>query len=99
VFGDVDWTHRGQYMQRRHGVPPAVANEALGDPDAQVFDPDPKSISGESVRVIGFAPTTRTVLTVIVVGKRDDAGWWGVNGWPANAAERRIYRERSRRDE
>lgn len=82
-------------MYERHGVTPEVANEALTDVDAQVFDPDPKSTSGQSVRVIGFAASSGEVYTVIVVAKSDGDGWWGVNGWPSNGTDRRIYRDRS----
>lgn len=33
VFERVDWSHRGAYMQRKHGISPAIANEALEDPN------------------------------------------------------------------
>lgn len=69
-----------------------IATEALLDTDARVYDPDPKSTSGISVRVIGYSRTARTVITVIVV-PNEDGGWWGANAWPSNGTERRLYAE------
>ncbi|MDQ3708130.1 MAG: hypothetical protein M3387_02275 [Actinomycetota bacterium] len=40
-------------MLKRHNVTVTAANEALADLDALLFDPDPKSNSGISARVIG----------------------------------------------
>jgi hypothetical protein len=48
-------------------ISPAEANDALWDPARQVIDPTPASISGRSVRIIGWSEIARTVLTVIVV--------------------------------
>lgn len=41
-------------MWDRHKVTVSEANEALDDVDAVWFDPDPKSKSGQSIRVIGY---------------------------------------------
>ncbi|NYH87656.1 hypothetical protein [Actinopolymorpha rutila] len=41
MFEDVDWSNRGRYMRERHGIDPALANEALADPNRLVLDPDP----------------------------------------------------------
>jgi hypothetical protein len=40
---------------------------ALDDPERPVIDPDPRSVTGESVRVIGYSDASQEVLTVVVV--------------------------------
>jgi len=81
-------------MWARHHVSVEQANEALTDDERIIADPDPKSRSGMSVRVIGYSPTAAAVPVVIVVRRADRPGaWWGANGWRANATDRRTYRE------
>lgn len=58
---------------------------------AWVIDPDPASVSGRTVRVIGWSPSLRQVVTVIVLP--DGEVTWGVNAWPANSTDQRRYRE------
>ena len=82
-------------MRDRHQVSIAEANQALADVDGLWFDPDPKSTSGRSARVIGYSRTAAAVLVVILV-PRDGGGWWGANGWRASSSDRRIYREGNR---
>lgn len=89
VFERVDWSHRGAYMQRKHGISPAIANEALDDPNRVVIEPDYNSKSGRSVRIIGFSVAADDVITVIVL--EDDGIEYGVNGWTANAKDRGLY--------
>lgn len=98
-MGRVDWQHRGEYIQsrsqRRPGdtdIDPVWADEAVDDTDAAWFDPDPKSKSGRSARVIGYSPTAGMVITVILVPKGEEE-WWGANAWKANDTDERIYRE------
>jgi hypothetical protein len=68
------------------------AGEALADPLAMVADPDPKSVSGVSARVIGYSTMAGAVLVVILVRREDRPGaWWGANGWRANSADQRTY--------
>ncbi len=43
---DVDWQHGEDHMRTRHQITGPAAKEALADPDALLFDPDPKSTSG-----------------------------------------------------
>lgn len=81
-------------MWDRHQVSVEQADQALADVDGLWFDPDPKSTSGRSARVIGYSRSAAAVLVVILV-HRDGGGWWGATGWRANAADRRIYREGS----
>ena len=86
VFERVDWSQRGAYMQRKHGIAPAIADEALEDPNRVVIDPDYNS---ESVRILGFSVTADDVITVIVL--EHDGTEYGVNGWTANEKDRRLY--------
>jgi len=93
VFERVDWSQRGAYMKRKHGVTTAIADEALEDPNRVVIDPDYNSESGKSVRIIGFSVTADDVITVIVL---ESAGTeYGVNGWAANQRDRRYYADQS----
>lgn len=86
-------------MWSQHQVSIAQATEALADGDSVVIDPDTKSQSGRSARVIGYSPSAAAVLTVILVRRRDRPGaWWGANGWRSNDNDRRIYRERNEQD-
>jgi hypothetical protein len=87
---EVDWTHGAEHMQASHKVTPEEADEAVADIDAVWFDPDPHSESGRSVRVIGYSHSRQAVLTVILV-HRDEAGYWGANGWESNSSDRRRY--------
>lgn len=89
VFERVDWTHAAAHMEDNHGITPEVADDALGDPDRVVIDPDYDSTSGRSVRIIGFSVLAEELITVIVV--EDDGVEYGVNGWISNAKDRRIY--------
>jgi len=87
-------------MRARHQVAAQQANEAIVDADALLFNPEPKSTSGVSARVIGYSPTAAAVLVVILVRREDKPGsWWGANGWRANGTDRRIYAEGSKRHE
>ena len=89
VFERVDWSQRGAYMRGKHGITPAIADEALEDPNRVVIDPDYNSESGKSVRIIGFSVTADDVITVIVL--ENDGIEYGVNGWTANEKDRRVY--------
>ncbi|MBP2368417.1 hypothetical protein [Pseudonocardia parietis] len=88
---EVDWSHRGEYMQQRHGITPAAAGEALSDPDRVVLTPDPSSKSGRGTRTVGYSPTAASLVTVILV--EDDGAIYGVNGWRSNSTDHRRYRE------
>ena len=89
VFEKVDWSKRLGYMQRKHGITAEVAEDALGDANRVVIDPDYNSTSGESIRIIGYSVLANDVITVIVL---EHAGTeYGVNGWSANVKDRRIY--------
>jgi len=91
---DPDWTYRGDYMVAKHGVAPSEANEALADPQQVIFDPDPSSISGQGIRVVGQTRTGR-LLSVLVLNM--SGVLYGVNGWDANARDARIYNHHNRK--
>ena len=80
-------------MWERHKVTVSEANEALDDVDAVWLDPDPKSETGWSIRVIGYCASRRELLTVILVREPGADKLWGANGWPSNSTDRAIYRE------
>ncbi|MGB3954950.1 MAG: hypothetical protein WBL05_06685 [Brooklawnia sp.] len=86
----IDWRHRGDYLAK-HGLTPDVADEAFADPNRLVIDPDPASLSGRSIRVIGWSSSIRMLVTVIVLP--DEGVVWGVNAWPSNSTDQRRYRE------
>lgn len=91
----VDWRHGAKHMWTNHRVTVEEANEAMADVDALWLDPDPKSTSGSSIRVIGYCPSRREVLTVILVRDSGVDWLWGANGWPANSTDRAKYRQGS----
>lgn len=94
----VDWSHGEPHMWTEHGITTEQASGALADPDALVFDPDPTSRSGKSIRILGYSPTAQVVLTIILVRREDEPGrWWGANGWRANTTDRRTYDEGTER--
>lgn len=76
-------------MQRKHGTTPEVADDALGDASRVLIDPDYNSTSGESIRIIGYSTLADDIITVIVL--EHEGTEHGVNGWSANAKDRRIY--------
>jgi uncharacterized DUF497 family protein len=80
-------------MLQRHGVSVSQAMEAIADPDAVLFSPDPKSRSGSSARLLGYSASCGQVLVIILVTREDrpDA-WWGANGWVATTTDRSRYR-------
>ena len=92
----IEWTETAvEHMWDRHQINSHEASEAFYDIDALIYDPDPMSKSGRSVRVVGYSRARRQVLCVIVLrGEGDD--WVGVNAWPANSTYRRNYEEGTR---
>jgi uncharacterized DUF497 family protein len=90
---DSDWSYRGAYMKKKHGVTPSDASEPLRDPWRVVLEPDPSSRSGRGIRVIGETAAGR-LLSVIVM--RASGVAYGVNGWDANQRDISIYLEVNR---
>ena len=87
---EIDWRYRGSYIAK-HGLTPDVADEAFADPNRLVIDPDPASVSGRTMRIIGWSSSIRVLVTVIVL--HDEGIVWGVNAWPSNSTDQRRYRE------
>lgn len=88
----VDWSERAEYIWVKHQTTSVQADEALVDPDRVVVDPEPASLSGGSVRTIGYSPSRGGLVTVITV---EESGIvCGINAWESNPADRRRYRER-----
>jgi len=82
-------------MWAGHQVSVEQANEALADDERILVDPDPKSRSGQSARLIGYSPSAAAVLVVILVHREDRPGaWWGANGWRPNSTDRRTYQQK-----
>ena len=94
--GGVDWTERGEYIAK-HGLTSDIADEAWLDPNRLTIDPDPASISGRTIRVIGWSPTSAKLVTVIVLPDGDTI--WGVNAWPSNSTDRRRDRQEPNDDD
>ncbi|MDS1116022.1 transposase [Gordonia westfalica] len=92
MVGEVNWIHGENHMRDRHGVTVTEADEALSDPDAVLLRPDPASTSGASDRVIGWSPTARALLTVVLV-RHIDGVTYGANGWKSNPTDHRRYQE------
>lgn len=81
-------------MRDKHQIESHWADEAINDEMAIWFDPDPKSESGRSVRIIGWSPTAQMILVVLLLhGDDDHPDYWGLNAWRADGKERRIYEE------
>src|SRR6185437_17049947 len=87
-YGSVDWSYRREHVEDK-GFTTDEADEALDDPEKLVINPDPRSVSGESVRVIGYSDAAEQVLTVVVVVHDGQA--YGATVWRANSRELRLY--------
>lgn len=74
-----------------------MADEALGDANRVVINPDYNSTTGRSVRVIGYSMLAADIVTVIVLASEGIE--YGVNGWLANERDRRIYNQASDEEE
>ena len=59
--------------------------------------PDPASLSGHSVRVIGYSSSAQQLLTVILgdaeadPSEKPEGDWWGSNAWVASEKDRHLY--------
>ena len=91
VFGELDWSHRGEYMEARHGITVALANDAVSDANRVLVNPGYNSESGRTVRIVGYSQVAGAIITVIAMA--DGGIDYGVNGWISNEKDQRIYRE------
>lgn len=87
---DVDWRYRADHIAK-HGVTPELTAEALDDPNRMVLDPDPASLSGRTLRIVGWRRSQHRLITVIVSPDGDVT--WGVNAWPSNSTDQHRYRK------
>ncbi|WP_375487144.1 transposase [uncultured Mycobacterium sp.] len=90
----VIWTNRRDHLARL-GVTVEQAEESLNDADRVVFNPDPASQSGKSVRTIGYSRQARAVLCVVTVtvsGVKYGVTY-GATAFKANPKYQLIYKE------
>ncbi|MCA1676219.1 MAG: hypothetical protein LC799_29945, partial [Actinobacteria bacterium] len=73
-------------------IDPAAAIEAALDPHGLVAR-DPKSRTGEAIRIIGYSPTAdRVLLVVLLPHEHPPQGRWHlVTAWPASRHWREAY--------
>jgi hypothetical protein len=97
-----DWSHRGEYIRtrtKRRGneaetdIEPEWATEAFSDECAVVFDPDPASNSGSSVRTIGWSDRAGFLISVITVRDPKTGHLWGANAFKSNDTDQRKYEQ------
>jgi len=73
-------------------IDPAWTVEVVHDPDRLVDEPDPRSAHINSVRIVGYSPTARMVITVVAL--RDPyGGLHGASAWQSTGAALRQYLE------
>lgn len=89
LYRKADWSYRREHVAEK-GLTVEQADEALEDPERLVIDPDPRSVTGDSLRIIGYLHTAQQVLTVVVVIR--DGRVYGATTWRANRHELRLYR-------
>ncbi|MGH3545398.1 MAG: hypothetical protein ACRDPW_05685 [Mycobacteriales bacterium] len=75
-----------------HDIEPVAAIEAALDPRGLITR-DPRSRTGEAIRAIGYSPSTRQILVVVLLPHdHPPTGRWHVaTAWPASRRERRMY--------
>jgi hypothetical protein len=73
-------------------VEPEHAIEAVFDPRRLVAR-DPKSRTGEAIRVVGYSAGMDRVLVVVLVPDGHPPGglWHVATAWPADSRMRRVY--------
>jgi hypothetical protein len=73
-------------------IEPEAAIEAALDPRGLVAR-DPKSRTGEAIRVVGYSATAERVLTVVLLPHEHPPGglWHVVTAWPADRRLRDAY--------
>jgi hypothetical protein len=83
---------RGEIWTAAIDIPPNAAIEAALDPRALIAR-DPKSRTGEAIRVVGFSPLGGRVLVVVLLPhEHPPSGWWHVvTAWPADRRLREAY--------
>ena len=71
---------------------PEAAVEAALDPDALIAR-DPRSRTGEAIRVVGYSPLARRVLVIVLLPHEHPPGgrWHVATAWPASRSLRDTY--------
>jgi hypothetical protein len=92
-----------QRSQRYPGaldIDPGAAIEAASDPLGLIAR-DPRSATGEAIRVIGYASTAARVLVVVLIpAEHPPTGVWHVaTAWPANHSQREAHTASDNKDE
>lgn len=73
-------------------IDPDWTVEVVNDPDRLVDEPDPRSAHANSIRIVGYSPTARMVITVVAL--RDARGVLrGTSAWKTRGAPLRQYLE------
>ena len=73
-------------------IDPAWTIDVVNDPERLVDEPDPRSIHANSVRIVGYSPAARMVITIVAL--RDANGvLHGASAWKTTGAALRQYLE------
>lgn len=94
---DLTWTAeaarhirtRSERYSNAQNIEPAWTFEAANDPDRVWIEPDPKSIDGRGIRIIGYSRSARMIVTIIAL--RASGRYYGQTAWPASRRERSLY--------
>jgi hypothetical protein len=73
-------------------IEPGRTVEAVNDPDRLVDKPDPNSAHANSVQVVGYSHSARTVITVVAL-RGSDRVLHGASAWKTSGARLRQYKE------
>lgn len=91
---DVDWPARARQHAANHGLTVDSCTEAVTDPDRLVIDPDSKSETGKSFKIIGWSRQAAHHVTVVLIHE-PDGGITAATAWPSSRQERRDYNTRN----
>jgi hypothetical protein len=71
-------------------IQPEWTTEAVNDPEASWFEPDPKSECGLGIRIVGYSVSAGFVITVIAYRR----AWRlrGATAYKASGSDLRAYR-------
>lgn len=86
----LNWNTDREDHLARHGVTIAQADEAFAHVDALTIDPDYNSVSGISIRTIGYSVSFGDLLSVLSYVDNDGVQQ-GTTAFRANKRDRRIY--------
>lgn len=87
---ELTWRIDRQDKVADHGLSIRSTQEALNDPDAAWLDPDPKSLSGLGIRIIGWSTSQQRLVTVIGL-RVNETEIEGLTAYPSENPDKRIY--------